>query len=305
MSEKKKIILITGSSNGIGRLTAETLARQGHHVYASMRAIDSKNAAKRDEFLKLAQDEKLMLKPIELDVRDQQSVEQAVADIISEAGRIDIVINNAGIMYVGVSESFSMQQVKEQFDTNFFGVERVTRAVLPHMRNERDGLFINISSLAGRVVFPFFAYYCASKWALEALTEGYRYELTPLGIESIIVEPGPFPSGLIGSIPDDLNTQIMDAYGEISQIPGTMIGNFDEMFSSPDAPNTQDVADAIAGLVARPKFQRPLRTVVGMDFGVRSLNESAAPVQEGLVQGLGLDHLAKAPADQANQVYAV
>ncbi len=200
-SHDREVILVTGSSNGIGRLTVETLARRGHTVYASMRDAANRNAIVRAELLHLAKAEGLDLHVIELDVTDGTSVEKAVADIIKDAGRIDVLVNNAGIMSVGITEGFTLEQVHRQLDVNFYGTVRTNRAVVPHMRKQGHGLLIQVSSLAGRVVLPFFGIYNASKFAVEALSEAYRYDLSALGIDSVIVEPGPYGTNLLATIP--------------------------------------------------------------------------------------------------------
>jgi NAD(P)-dependent dehydrogenase (short-subunit alcohol dehydrogenase family) len=286
-----KVILVTGSSNGIGRLTVATLARQGHTVYASMRYANGQNAAVRTELQQLAKEENLDLNVIELDVTDDTSVEKAVADIIKNAGRVDVLVNNAGVMNIGITEGFTLEQVQRQFDVNFFGAVRMNRAVLPHMRQQGEGLLIQISSLAGRVVLPFFGIYNASKFAVEAMSEAYRYDLSGWGIDSVIVEPGPFGTNLFETIPWPEDKQRLAEYTELAGAPEKMIANFAELEKSDDARDPQEVADAISKLIAKPTGQRPLRTVVGIDFGVTGLNKAAAPFQRGLLEALEMQHM--------------
>ena len=287
----QKVILVTGSSNGIGRLTVATLARKGHTVYASMRDANGRNAAARIELQQLAKDENLDLTVIELDVTDDTSVEKAVADIIKNAGRVDVLVNNAGVMNIGITEGFTLEQVQRQFDVNFFGAVRMNRAVLPHMRKQGEGLLIQISSLAGRVVLPFFGIYNASKFAVEAMSEAYRYDLSGWGIDSVIVEPGPYDSNLLKTIPWPEDKQRLKEYTELAGAPEKMIANFAELEKSDDARDPQEVADAISELIVTPTGQRPLRTVVGIDFGVTGLNEAAAPFQRGLLEALEMQHM--------------
>ncbi len=287
----QKVILVTGSSNGIGRLTVATLARQRHTVYASMRYANGRNASVRTELQQLAKDENLDLNVIELDVTDDTSVEKAVADIIKNAGRVDVLVNNAGVMNIGITEGFTLQQVQRQFDVNFFGAVRMNRAVLPHMRKQGEGLLIQISSLAGRVVLPFFGIYNASKFAVEAMSEAYRYDLSGWGIDSVIVEPGPYDSNLLNTIPWPEDKQRLEEYRELAGAPEKMIANFAELEKSDDARDPQEVADAISELIVTPTGQRPLRTVVGIDFGVTGLNEAAAPFQRGLLEALEMQHM--------------
>ena len=287
----QKVILVTGSSNGIGRLTVATLARQRHTVYASMRDANGRNAAARTELQQLANEENLDLNVIELDVTDDTSVEKAVADIIKNAGRVDVLVNNAGVMNIGITEGFTLEQVQRQFDVNFFGAVRMNRAVLPHMRKQGQGLLIQISSLAGRVVLPFFGIYNASKFAVEAMSEAYRYDLSGWGIDSVIVEPGPYDSNLLNTIPWPEDKQRLEEYRELAGAPEKMIANFAELEKSDDARDPQEVAGAISELIVTPTGQRPLRTVVGIDFGVTGLNEAAAPFQRGVLAALDMQQM--------------
>ena len=178
-----KTILITGTSSGFGRDAAATLARAGHTVFASMRDIDGRNRPRA----KALQAQGLVV--VELDVADDISVESAIGAILAKTGRIDVLINNAGIAAAGVSEAFTPDQAKIVFNTNVVGMLRTIRAVLPAMRRQGDGLIINIGSILGRVTFPFFGIYGASKFAVEALTESYRYELSQLGVDVVLVQP--------------------------------------------------------------------------------------------------------------------
>ncbi|MDN5213412.1 SDR family oxidoreductase [Fulvivirgaceae bacterium BMA12] len=292
MTMEKQKVVVTGSSNGIGYLTVLTLARQGHRVFATMRGTEGKNANKKHELLEIAKKENLLIEVVELDVTSDDSVNQATDLIIKSAGNVDVLINNAGIMYVGVTEAYSLSQVQQQFDTNFFGAVRVSKAFLPHMREKGSGLIVNVSSLAGRLAFPYFGVYCASKWALEAYSESLKYELAPFGIDVSIVEPGPFPSGLLYSGPKEADNQVLEDYGDAAEVPGAMLSNFDNMFKGPDAPVTQDVADAISGLIQTKAGARPLRTVSGLDFGTIDLNTVTAPIQKELLKDvLQMGHL--------------
>ncbi len=296
----QQVILVTGSSNGIGRLTVETLARQGHRVYASMRDVHGRNTAVGSELQHLAEDQGLDLYTIELDVTDDSSVDDAVASIIKDTGRIDVLVNNAGIMNVGITEAFTKEQVQRQFDVNFYGPVRTNRAVLPHMRKQGRGLLVQVSSLAGRVVFPFLGVYNASKFAVEALSEAYRYELSGSGVDSVIVEPGPYDTNLFETIPWPEDQQRSEQYGELAGAPASLVASFAALNKSEDAPDPQEVADAISELILTPSGQRPLRTVVGLDYGVKGLNETAAPFQHDLLKALGMQQMEQ-PVSMANQ----
>ena len=281
-----KTILITGASTGFGRDTAETLARAGHKVFASMRDLEAKNRAHADAL------REQNIEVVELDVTDSQSVDRAVAAVIAKEGRIDVLINNAGVAAAGVSEAFTPEQATALFDVNVIGLHRVTRAVLPHLRGNNDGLIINIGSILGRVTFPFFGIYGASKFAVEALTDSYRYEVSQLGIDVVLVQPSAYPTQMYASATQPADAGRVAEYGAVGEIPGAMFQHLTTMLSGPDAPDPHDIAEAVAKLIVTPKGARPARTVVGTSYGADTLNDATAPVQAGTVEALGLGHLA-------------
>jgi NAD(P)-dependent dehydrogenase (short-subunit alcohol dehydrogenase family) len=281
-----KTILITGASTGFGRDTAETLARAGHIVFASMRDPQGKN---REHAAALR---KQGIAVVALDISDDDSVSKAVDEVLVRAKRIDVLINNAGIASAGVTEAFTPDQAKIVFNTNVIGLLRATRAVLPAMRAAGDGLIVNIGSVLGRVTFPFFGIYGASKFAVEALTDSFRYELSQLGVDVVLVQPSAHPTNMYASIQHPADAARVAAYGATGEIPGKMFATFTEMFSAPGAPNPHDVAEAIAKLVAQPKGLRPARTVVGQPFGSEAVNTATAPLQQRTIGALGLGYLA-------------
>jgi NAD(P)-dependent dehydrogenase (short-subunit alcohol dehydrogenase family) len=282
-----KTILITGASTGFGRDTAETLARDGHTVFASMRDPQAKNRNHAERLRKQGID------VVELDVSSDASVEHGVQEVLKRAKRIDVLINNAGIASAGVTEAFTADQAKVVFNTNVVGLLRTSRAVLPGMRAQGDGLIINIGSILGRVTFPFFGVYGASKFAVEALTDSLRYEVSQLGIDVVLVQPSAYPTPMYENVQLPADTDRVAAYGAVGEIPGAMFKHFMTTFQAPDAPKPHDVAEAIVKLVARPKGSRPARTVVGQPFGADTVNGQTAPVQAHVVEALGLGHLAK------------
>jgi NADP-dependent 3-hydroxy acid dehydrogenase YdfG len=282
-----RTILITGTSSGFGRDTAQTLAQAGHTVFASMRESQAKNREHAESLRKQG------IQVVELDVTTDESVERAVKEVLGRAPRIDVLINNAGIASAGVTEAFTPDQAKIVFNTNVVGLLRTTRAVLPTMRRQRDGLIINIGSIVGRVTFPFFGIYGASKFAVEALTDSLRYEVSQLGIDVTLVQPSAYPTALFAKIQQPVDMDRAAAYGPTGEIPSAMFKNFTAMFEAANAPNPHDVAAAIAKLVAQPKGSRPARTVVGTAFGADTVNEKTAPIQANVVEALGLGHLAK------------
>ena len=184
-SNANKIAIVTGSSSGIGFETALALARNGFYTYATMR-----NLKKSTSIKKIATKEILPLKVISLDVDDDLSAKEAIQEIISEKQRIDILVNNAGYGLIGPIEDISIEEeLKPQFDTNLYGVIRVTQQVLPIMRSQKSGKIINVSSIGGIVGYPFSAAYCSTKFALEGLSESLSYEVDQFGIKVILIEP--------------------------------------------------------------------------------------------------------------------
>jgi NAD(P)-dependent dehydrogenase (short-subunit alcohol dehydrogenase family) len=181
------VALITGSSSGIGQLSALELARRGHRVFASMRNLESARY-----ITARAEKEALSIEIVRLDVTDADSVTAAVAHVTESAGRLDVLVNNAGFGSFGPVEDYSDEDLKHVFETNFFGALRVTRAALPAMRAQRLGTIIMVSSISGLRTFPFLSVYSASKFALEAASNGLRHEIRPFGIRVVLIEPGNF-----------------------------------------------------------------------------------------------------------------
>src|SRR2546421_10850012 len=239
-------ILVTGSTSGFGRLTVETLARQGYRVFAGMRAAAGKNAPAAEDLRARAQREALALHSIEIDVTDDASVERAIAVIIETPGRLDVVVNNAGISYIGPLEAFTPEQVRQQFETNVFGVLRVNRAVLPQMRKQGSGLLLQIGSIAGRLAMPYLGLYAATKFAVEGLTESYRYELAPFGIDAAILEPGTYPTTISANRQVAADAERFALYQ--AGIDAFMVRFYAENRSA-TPPDPQEVADAVAHVI--------------------------------------------------------
>ncbi len=286
----KKVVLVTGSSTGFGRLTAETLARRGYCVFASMRNVDGKNSGAATELLELARTEDLDLHVVELDVTDDTSVESAVHAIVSEAGRIDVAVNNAGGGGMGPAESFTVEQVIQQFDQNYIGPHRVSKAVLPYMRRQKSGLIVNVTSTAGKISMPFMGHYAASKHALEALSEAYSFELADQNVDVVIVEPGAFPTPIVNKMVQPEDAEVAAGYAPSMDILQKFGEGMGEMLSGPDADDPQVVADAITALVEMPAGERPLRTVAGRVFTAPVVDVEDDPYavrQRELLTGIG------------------
>ena len=290
-----KNVVITGTSNGFGYLTTLTLARKGYKVWATMRDPEGKNLAKKAQLEMIAQKENLNITVLAIDVTDNESVKKAIEQVINKDGKIDHLVNNAGSMFVGITEAYSIEQAKDQFETNFFGVLRTVKAVAPHMRKANNGLIVNISSLAGRLSFPYFGIYGASKHALEAYSQSLGYELAPFGIEVSVIEPGPFGTGLLYSGPKEADTKTFNEYGEYKDVPNAMLKNFEGFYATEAAPNPQLIADTVLSLIESKKSYREKRVVSGIDYGVIEFNEKVAPIQTSLIKdALQMEHLLNA-----------
>jgi NAD(P)-dependent dehydrogenase (short-subunit alcohol dehydrogenase family) len=181
----KKTVLITGCSSGIGYATCLVFARNNFMTYGSVRDI-----SKAEKIQEITNSEKLPLKIVRLDVNDGESIRIAIQSIVSDSGRIDVLINNAGYGMFGPIEEISIEEIKKQFETNFFGIIRLIKGIVPIMRKQRSGTIVNISSMVGRFGVPLNSAYVSSKFALEGLTESISFELEEFGIKVILVEPG-------------------------------------------------------------------------------------------------------------------
>ncbi len=281
-----KVVLITGASSGFGRDTAETLAQAGHTVFAGVRDHEGRNSSVAEELRAKG------IEPVDLDVTDEATITAAVAAVLSKSGgKLDVVINNAGIASAGVSESFTPEQVRDLYDVNVFGIQRVLRATLPTLRSAGDGLVINVGSILGRVTFPFFGHYGASKFAVEAMTESYRYELSKMGVDVVLVQPSAYPTNMYAAAQQPSDTARATSYGEIGEIPGKMFETFMGIFAADDAPNPHDIAENIVTLIDTKNGERPDRIVVGQPFGADAVNTAVHPIQKSVLEGLGLGDL--------------
>ena len=283
----RKTVLVTGTSSGFGRVMAETLSRKGYQVFASMRNANGRNSGAREQLLELAAREQLPLSVVDLDVTDDASVDGAVALVLADAGRIDVLINNAGYALWGLAEAFTIEQAKQIFDTNFFGIVRMNRAVLPHMRRQGEGLIIHITSAAGRGVLPGMGLYTATKFAVEALAECYRYELSQSGVDSITVEPGPFRTEVFAKAESAADAARGKEYGPVADIP-QQIATALEASAAP----MQEVADQVTTLIETPAGSRPMRTLLGpVVGGLQPINDVAAQIQRELLTSMGMANL--------------
>jgi NAD(P)-dependent dehydrogenase (short-subunit alcohol dehydrogenase family) len=265
--QQKNIALVTGSSSGIGFHTSLFLARAGFYTYATMR-----NLGKSSKIIDNAQEDNLPLEVLRLDVTDDKSVKDVINTIAVKQKRIDVVVNNAGYGSTGAVEDFSIDEIKAQFETNFFGVIRVIQYVLPIMRKQRSGVIVNISSIGGRIAFPFSPSYASTKFALEGLSEALQYEVEQFGIKVILVEPGIIRTNFFDNILKA--KRAADPASPYSELLQRRINRVKTMFENGTAP--EEVAKVI--LKAITSITPDLRYLVGSD--ANSLIEKRKNVPE-------------------------
>lgn len=287
-------VLITGASSGFGKLAAKSLLGNNHTVIASMRNVNTRNKDAADELSNAG------AHLVEIDVTDQASVDAGTAKAIELAEGLDAVVNNAGLGVLGVQECFTADDWQRLFDINVFGMQRVNRAVIPHMREQNSGLLISISSLLGRFVLPFFGPYNATKYAVEAMADNYRVELSGFGIESCIIEPGGYPTDFMDKLLRPSDTERSTALGDFAKGGEEMMVNFEAAMAANPAQKPQDVADAIVSLIETPAGQRPFRTVVdkmGMGEHIASSNDQYEQIIAGIYGAFGMDEMLKVKTD--------
>jgi NAD(P)-dependent dehydrogenase (short-subunit alcohol dehydrogenase family) len=258
--EQQQIALVTGSSSGIGFETALLLARNGIYTYATMR-----NLSKSEEILACTRKDNLQLETLRLDVTDEGSVSEAIDMIIDKKDRIDILVNNAGYSLLGPLELLHLDEIKEEFETNFFGIIRLIQCVLPIMRKQRYGKIINISSLAGRIGFPLSSAYGSSKFALEGLTESLGYEVQNFGIHVILIEPGVIKTNLVNNmklgneimkLQDRDDNKIIDGDSPYAEIINKRISAFKPRYEKGSSPKivAEKVLEAAISDNPKPRY---------------------------------------------------
>ena len=253
-----------------------------------MRNIKGKNAESAAELKQFANDKHVKLDVLEMDVTSDDSVNAAVAQI----PEVDVLINNAGVGFGGAIEAFTSDQVLAQLDLNIVGTVRTAKAVLPGMRARKSGLIIQVSSTAGRAAFPGFGVYHASKWGLEGLSEAMRYELAPLGIDVVLVEPGPFSTNFFGNIIPGTSEEIASAYGHVGEFFDGFGQQVQGMFEDENAPtDPMIVVKIFEKLINSPNGSRPLRTIAGLDFGFQALNDAVEPIRKASLVAMGIEGL--------------
>ena len=297
-------ILITGASTGFGNLTAKQLLDQGHQVLASMRQPEGRNREAADQLRSYAAEKGREVHILDIDVTDPSSIEAGVAQGLDLAGRIDVLINNAGQGYFGPFEAFSDAQLRAQFEVNFFGAAAMARAVLPAMREQGKGLLIHISSGLGRATFPGTGVYSATKYALEAMSEAIRYEASMFGVDSVLVEPGAFETGIADKMVAPEDSKAAAAYGPLGDTIALWQQSLGEYFASGGG-KPQEVVDTILDLIETDSHERPIRIAVGGDVAfVQEANQASLPYTRQGFEAFGMMRFWTAPTSSRSRAKA-
>jgi NAD(P)-dependent dehydrogenase (short-subunit alcohol dehydrogenase family) len=296
MIMSKSIVLVTGAGTGIGHLSVKALALAGHTVYASMRDIGGRNAAKVRELRDWAFANGADVRAVELDVLSQASADAAVETIVAERGRLDVVVHNAGHLVIGPTEAFTPEEISKVFDTNFLGAQRVNKAVLPVLRQHQQGLVLWVSSTTTRGGFPpFLGPYAAAKAAMDSMAVTMAYELARFNIETSIVVPGAFTAGTdhfanAGHPADAATSAAYDARyeGLMDQVGARLTA-----LMPPEADPAAVAAD-IAYIVGLPHGTRPFRSITDfVDDGATAVTEVAERVRTEFAERIGIADLLK------------
>lgn len=278
-------VLITGCSSGFGKLAAEEISLEGHMVFATMREIQGRNSRAARA---LASVKNVVV--LEMDVTIEASVENAANQCMARGG-VDCVIHNAGIGADGLAEASTAGQFARVLDVNVLGAHRLNRAILPHMRGRRSGLLIYISSGLGRTVLPYMASYCASKFALEGYAESLSYEVITHGIETVILQPGAYPSEFRSKILEPDDPKRSDGYALENEEARQINILTNEYLASEKAPNPHDVVHAMLKMIEAEPGTRPLRIALRRDSGgLKMINQICSEVQGAMLRGMKLEH---------------
>lgn len=289
-SPEPRRVLVTGTSSGFGHLAARALALAGHAVFAAMRDPDGRNAPSRDALRELAAARALALEVVPLDVTADASVDDCAARV-ARAGGVDALVHNAGVAAAGITEAFSAEATRAVFEVNVFGPQRVMRAFMPQLRAAGGGRVVWVTSTDAREVMPFLGVYDASKAAQEALAEAWRYELHALGVSTVIVQPGTFPStAILDKLVAADDPGRAAAYGALGAVPEAIVASLRDVVARGEAPDPQRVADLIVAALAPDAPPRMTLDPSGFD-GAARVNAVCDEVQRDLLTRVGLGHL--------------
>lgn len=283
-------VMITGIAGGFGKPTALALLEKGYQVAGSVRSRKGKNADT------VAELEAAGASIVEMDVTDTDSTERGMAEAIAHLDGIDVLFNNAGIGSYGIQELMSPEDMARMFDVNVMGVQRVMRAALPHMRAQGWGTVLYTSSLIGRIATPFYGTYSASKWALEAIVECYRTELSGFGIESCIIEPGAMPTAFFDGMVAPNDPEREAQYGEFAAVPAMSAAGLAEMLEATPDQRPERIAEAVVDLLEKPFGQKLFRTVVdhvGIGPQIERYNDVLHDVTRNVMTSFGIEDMLK------------
>ena len=291
-----KIVIVTGASSGFGAMTVRALADAGHTVYAGMRDTPGRNADKAAAAAKHAADHGVDLRPIEMDVADQTSVDLSVRQVVDEKGRIDVIVHNVGHMVLGPTEAFTPAQLAEAYDVNVLSTQRVNRAALPHLRAQRDGLLVWVGSSSTRGGRPpYLAPYFSAKAGEDSLAVSYAAELARFGIDTTIIVPGSFTTGTnhFANAGHASDTAVAEAYDtEYAGLMDAVSARLADL--APDDQDPEEVARAIVRVVDMPKGTRPFRVHIDpVNDGAEEVNAVGDRVRREFYHRIGLTDLLK------------
>ncbi|UQI46664.1 SDR family NAD(P)-dependent oxidoreductase [Streptomyces sp. HU2014] len=286
------VVLITGAGSGFGALTARTLAAAGHTVYASMRDVAARNADRARSLLDWARENSADLRVVELDTGDEASAAAAVKTVVAEQGRLDVLVNNAGMLVIGPTEAFTPEQVAHCFDVNVIGHLRVNRAVLPRMREQGGGLVVYVGSVTSEIISPFQGPYVAAKAAEDRLAETTFYENSAFGIDCVIVQPGAYTSGtdhFAGARhPED--TERAAVYSGLRERVEALASSLDSLALPGARTDVEEVAERIRDVIAMEPGTRPARVVVDpQHHGAQEVNAVRAERQRTMLRRMGME----------------
>lgn len=263
-----------------------SLLSAGYEVIGTMRDTSGRNAAVRSEL------ERSGARIVEMDVTSDESVNGAIQGVLQDSGEgLDAVVNNAGMGVLGLMECFTPDDFRRLFEINVFGVQRVNRAILPHFRKKRKGLVVFISSLLGRMTVPFYGPYNASKWALEAMAENYRTELSGFGVDCAILEPGGFPTTFISNLMRPGDPARNASYNGMAESAEEFLKGFEGALAQNKEQDPQKVADALVDLLRTEPGKRPFRTIIdrmGMGEALQGYNENLKQITEAIYGNFGI-----------------
>jgi NAD(P)-dependent dehydrogenase (short-subunit alcohol dehydrogenase family) len=295
-----KIIVVTGASSGFGAMTVRALADAGHVVYGGIRDISGRNRKAADDCAAYARSHSVDLRAVELDVSSQRSVDAAVGTIVTETGRLDVVVHNAGHMVLGPAEGFTPEQLMSVYDTNVISTQRVNRAALPHMRGQGDGLLVWVGSSSTRGgTPPYLGPYFAAKAAEDSLAVSYAAELARFGIDTTIVVPGSFTTGTnhFANAGHAADAEVANKYEAFYSGVIDQVGKKLAELAPPDADPTE-VARTIGRIVEMPKGTRPFRVHIDpADDGAETVNRVGDLVRREFYRRIALEDLLTAQSD--------